>query len=139
MTDNEVLINKIANIERNLKRLKDKQGISVSDFSQNQDAQDIVILNLQMAIQGCIDIASHIISSNSWELPGSLAGLFDILYQEKVIDNKICNIMRSMVGLRNLIVHEYSALNIDKIHDIFTNRLSDFNTFLKAIIVFARL
>ncbi len=139
MVNRDVVVAKIANIQRSLDRLKEKQGIDLNGFSKNRDIQDIVLLNLQSAIQGCIDIASHIISDNNWGVPGSLAGLFDILSERKVINDNIKDIMRSMVGFRNLIVHEYAGLDMNKVYTLFTSRLSDFNLFLKEISVYAKL
>jgi uncharacterized protein YutE (UPF0331/DUF86 family) len=34
-----------------------------------------------------------------------------------------------MPGLRNLLVHEYGIIDIEKIHDILQNNLSDFEGF----------
>ena len=139
MVDKSIIMAKMANIKKNLDRLKEKQGLSNEEFRANQDVQDIVLLNLQTAIQGCIDIASHIISDNDWGVPGSLAGLFDILAEKKVISQDIKKIMRQMSGFRNLIVHEYAELDTDKVYSMFTNRLSDFNNFLKEISIYAKL
>lgn len=139
MVNRDMVVAKLVNIQRSLDRLKEKQGIELNGFSKDRDIQDIVILNLQTAIQGCIDIASHIISDNNWGVPGSLAGLFDILCEKKVISDDIRNIMRSMVGFRNLIVHEYAGLDMNKVYVLFSSRLSDFNLFLKEISVYAKL
>lgn len=133
MVDRDVVMAKIANIQRNLGRLKEKQGVNLKDFSKDRDIQDIVLLNLQAAVQGCIDISSHIISDNNWGVPGSLAGLFDVLNEKKVISGKTAKIMRAMVGFRNLIVHEYAGLDMDKVFEIFNGRLGDFNDFIKEI------
>ncbi|MBU1121928.1 MAG: DUF86 domain-containing protein [Candidatus Omnitrophota bacterium] len=139
MVNQAVIIAKMDNIRRNLGRLKEKQGITLENFSKDRDAQDIVLLNLQAAIQGCIDISSHIISDNNWGVPGSLGGLFETLYEEKVISEQICKIMRGMVGFRNLIVHEYAGVDMEKVYDIYIHRLGDINSFLKEIITYAKL
>ena len=139
MVDKSIITAKMANIKKNLDRLKEKQGLSNEEFRANQDVQDIVLLNLQVAIQGCIDIASHIISDNNWGVPGSLAGLFDILTEKKVISEETKKIMRQMAGFRNLIVHEYAELDLDKVYFVFTDRLADFNNFLKEISIYAKL
>jgi len=139
MVDKSIITAKMANIKKNLGRLKEKQGLTNEEFRANQDVQDIVLLNLQAAIQGCIDIASHVISDNDWGVPGSLAGLFDILAEKKVISEETKKVMRKMAGFRNLIVHEYAELDLDKVYSVFTDRLSDFNDFLKEISTYAKL
>lgn len=139
MVNRDVIIAKIDNIQRSLDRLKEKQGLTVESFSNDRDIQDIALLNLQVAIQGCIDIASHIISDNNWGVPGSLGGLFDILYEKKIITCKTKEIMRSMVGFRNLIVHEYIRLDMTRVYAVFSSQLDDFAEFLKEISLYAKL
>jgi len=139
MVKKDVVIAKIANIKKSLDRLKEKQGVSFNKFSSDRDIQDIVLLNIQNAIQGCIDLASHFVSDNEWGVPGSLGGLFDVLCEKKVISRKTKEIMRSMTGFRNLIVHEYAEIDVNKVYDIYKNRLNDFNIFLKEISVYVKL
>jgi uncharacterized protein YutE (UPF0331/DUF86 family) len=139
MVDRAVITAKLANVKKSLDRLKEKQGAALKDFLVNRDIQDIVILNLQTAIQGCVDIASHIISDNDWGVPGNLAGLFEILREKKVITEDTEKIMRQMVGFRNLIVHEYAKLDMTRVYSVFSGRLSDFTSFLKEVSLYARL
>jgi uncharacterized protein YutE (UPF0331/DUF86 family) len=139
MVNRDIIVAKIVHIRKSLDRLKEKQGLDLKGFSQDRDVQDIVLLNLQVAIQGCIDIAGHIISDNDWGVPGSLAGLFDILYEKKVIMDDTRNTMRAMVGFKNLIVHEYAELDMNKVFAVFSGRLDDFNGFLKEISIYAKL
>jgi uncharacterized protein YutE (UPF0331/DUF86 family) len=139
MVDKAVITIKMCNVKKNLDRLKEKQAIGQKEFLADRDIQDIVLLNLQAAIQGCVDIASHIISDNSWGVPGSLAGLFDILSEKKVIADETKNIMRQMVGFRNLIVHEYAALDMERVYSVFSGRLGDFTGFLKEVSLYAKL
>lgn len=80
-----------------------------------------------------------IVSDNNWGIPGSLAGLFDILFEKKVIKVETREIMRSMVGFRNLIVYEYVRLDMNKVYDAFTSRLGNFNDFLGEIKIYVKL
>ena len=138
MVNRDIIVAKMAHIQKNLIRLKEKQGVAAGDFLKDKDIQDIVLLNLQAAIQGCMDIAGHIVSDNNWGVPGSMAGLFDILCEKKAISDGTRKVMRSMVGFRNLIVHEYVELDMRKVYEIFNEKLSDFNGFLKEISLYSR-
>jgi uncharacterized protein YutE (UPF0331/DUF86 family) len=139
MVDRDIITAKIANIQKNINRLKEKQGLNESDFLKDRDVQDIVLLNLQAAIQGCIDIASHIVSDEGWDIPGSMAGLFDVLSQKGAISENTKGIMRPMIGFRNLIVHEYAALDMSMVYKAFHDKLEDFSIFLKEITIFTGL
>ena len=93
MVNRDIILAKIIHIQKSLERLQAKKEISLENFIKDQDAQDIVLFNLQTAIQGCIDIASHIVSDNNWGVPENLGGLFDILNGKKIISDKTKKIM----------------------------------------------
>ena len=139
MVNRDVVVAKIAHIRESLNRLEEKQEISANHFLKDKDTQDIVLFNLQIAIQGCVDIASHIIADNDWGVVENLGGLFDTLARKKVISIKTKKTMRKMVGFRNLIVHEYASLNMSLVYTLLKENLNDFNLFLREISRYARL
>lgn len=59
--------------------------------------------------------------------------------KKKVIKEKTLKIMRLMVGFRNLIVHEYSDLDMDRVYSVFGSKLGDFNSFLKEISIYVKI
>ncbi|MFH1227465.1 MAG: DUF86 domain-containing protein [Planctomycetota bacterium] len=139
MVNRNVLSGKIAFIQRSLDRLNQRKGVKLALLQENLDIHDIVMHNLQLAIQGCIDIANHIISDNSWEVPGTQAEAFRVLNQHKVITPKTSEFMRRMVGLRNIIIHEYQRVDMAIVHKILTKELNSLNRYLKEIIKFSGL
>lgn len=54
-------------------RINEVTGGDVESL-ENIDKQDIFILNLQRAIQACIDLAQIIISEHNWSLPDTYRG-----------------------------------------------------------------
>jgi len=128
-----VLYKKISHIKYNLDRLKEKQGLSEDEFLANVDAREVVLLNLQQAIQGCIDIGSHIVSDEGWGVPGSLSEIFYKLEEHKIITTPLVENLIPMVGFRNLIVHQYQDIDYKIVYQIYQNRLTDIEAFLSAI------
>lgn len=51
MVDTELVRNKIGRMGHNLNRLKEKSSLTWEQFKNDLDAQDIVLYNLQLAIQ----------------------------------------------------------------------------------------
>jgi uncharacterized protein YutE (UPF0331/DUF86 family) len=133
MIDRDVLIEKTNSIQNCLKRIHDtiKKDVNRVD---NLDIQDIVVLNLQRAVQLTIDMASYIVSSKRLGTPKSLKDLFIILEQNKIIEPKISNKMQKMVGFRNIAVHDYQALDPAILKSIISLHLKDFEDFYDAII-----
>jgi len=81
----------------------------------NLDTQDIVLHNLQLAIQACVDIGSHIISDEGWGVAGSFSEIFYILQQKEVISHALADKMVAMVGFRNILVHEYEIITSSRL------------------------
>jgi uncharacterized protein YutE (UPF0331/DUF86 family) len=139
MVNQNIIKAKINHIENNLQRLKEKQSITLDELTRNVDLQDIILHNLQLSIQGCIDIASHIISDEGWTVPDTLAGLFDVLMKHKIISDELSEKLKKMVGFRNIIIHEYESIDLNKVHNILKQDIKDIYTFLKQICIYARI
>lgn len=139
MVDQNIIKAKINHIEENLQRLKEKQNINLDEFKKNKDLQDIILHNLQLSIQGCIDIASHIISDQGWTVPDTLSGLFDVLLKQKITSEELNTSLKKMVGFRNIIIHEYQTIDLNKVYEILRNGLKDIYSFLKQICIYAKI
>jgi len=63
MIDKDVALAKIDSIQRCLKRIKNVTGFDPESL-EHLDTQEIVILNLQRAIQSSIDLAAHVTFSS---------------------------------------------------------------------------
>lgn len=139
MVNQDIVKAKISHIEKNLQRLAEKQNITFEEFKRNVDAQDIILHNLQLAVQGCIDIASHVISNEGWTVPDTLLGLFDILMKHKIISAELSDRLKKMAGFRNIIVHEYGTIDLHKVHKIIRQDIGDIRLFLKRICAYAKI
>ncbi len=129
----DVVLNKIQTIERCLKRIREEYVGSEDVFEKNHTKQDSVILNLERASQASIDIATHIVKTKRLGLPNTSRELFDILLVSDIISKNICKQMQSMVGFRNIAVHDYQNLNIEIVVAIVEKHLGDFEGFVREI------
>lgn len=76
MIDQEVILAKANNIEQHIRRIREKRELSLDTFLADIDSQESILFNLQMAVQNCIDIASHIISDEGLGVAGSTNEMF---------------------------------------------------------------
>lgn len=130
MTDN-VLINKAAQLERCIARVKDEFYEKLEEDITRQDA---VILNLQRACQICIDMGSHFIRTNRLGIPQYSSDVFEILHTNKIINKTLSESLIAMVGFRNIAIHDYSKMNLDIVRSIVKNHLTDFTEFSSMLI-----
>ncbi len=139
MVNRSVILKKISLIRHNLSRLRDKDNVPLESFKNDLDIQDIVLHNLQLAIQGCIDVGSHVISDEGWGVAGSLNEIFYILRDKGVIKVDLTKRMVSMVSFRNVLIHEYEDINLDIVYNILHHHLRDINEYLLAIVNYFKL
>ena len=134
MIDKNIVIDKASRTERHLRRLREKRDIDLDQFLDSLDIQDIVLFNLQIAIQNCIDLASHIISDEGLGVAGSTSEIFYILQDNHYIDSQVTEKIISAVGFRNLIAHEYGNLDLKKVYEILHKDINDIESFMKTIL-----
>lgn len=129
----EVVIRKLESLGRCIRRIESKLPESPDDFAENIDAQDIVALNLERAIQMCVDVAAHLLSLGDNPLPETMAKLFDAQAKAGTLDPALAQSLRKAVGLRNLAVHDYSALDWKQLHAYLPKALDDLRAYSRAI------
>lgn len=128
----DVLLAKLASIERCVARIRQVTHGDPGSV-RNLDVQEIVLLNLQRAIQATVDLAAHYLASRAWGLPDSLKQNFTILEQQGILDTELAGRLRAMVGFRNIAVHEYQALDLAILEEVVASHLADFERFAAAI------
>lgn len=85
------------------------------------------------AIEGCVRAASHVISSEQLGVAESSAGTVRLLGRHAVVDADVAESVARAVGFRNVLVHEYTAVDDDLVRanlallddlDAFTRELA---------------
>ena len=133
MVDREIIIAKASSVKRHMERVKKKVNVDLQIFLGDLDCQEIILFNLQMAVQNCIDIAAHIISEEGFGVPGSNNEMFYLLEENKYLSTKITEKMVKAVGFRNLIVHEYTKIEINQVYETARNDIKDIYHYLKEV------
>jgi uncharacterized protein YutE (UPF0331/DUF86 family) len=133
MPDKDIVLAKVATIQRCLDRICDVTGLDPKSL-EDIDKQDIFVLNLQRAIQACIDLAAHAVASEHLGLPESVRDNFVILKEKGVIGPELASRMLKMTGFRNIAVHNYQALDLNILKSILVNNLKDIEDFYSALL-----
>ena len=133
MVDTDLILAKAGSIKKHLNRVFEKRETDLRTFLKDIDRQESILFNIQMAVQNCIDIAAHIISDQGLGVPGSTNEMFYLLEENGYLDNEITEKMVKAVGLRNLIVHDYSKIDLDQIFEVAQKDITDLNEYLKSI------
>ena len=73
------------------------------------------------AIEGCIDVAQHIVSSERLGAPDTNADALRRLGEHRVIDTDLADSLARAVGFRNVLVHGYVDVDDDVVHTSFAD------------------
>ena len=134
MVDRDILHAKCATIDRCLMRIRDVRGLRHAAL-QPADIEDITVLNLQRATQAAIDLAAHVVATEGYGLPDSLAAPFSLLERNGVIEPELAGRLRRMVGFRNIAVHDYQSIDPAIVEAIVTRHLGDLEAFAARMLV----
>ena len=134
MVDKSLLLRKLAELEEYLEQIKEYSNITVDEYSNDWKIQRIVERTLQMMIENCVDIASHIISDRKYRIPKSYADTFSILRNEGVLEKELFDTMERMAKFRNIVVHHYDKVDAAIVVNILKRDIGDFRDYRDAIV-----
>ena len=126
---------KIKAVQDRVKRLE-QLSATLSSFGKYQaspDAKDIAERNIQVAIEGCLDIAKVVISSMELPEPKDNKGVFTVLAEAGILSNESLKFLVPMAGTRNVLVHGYDKVEDSVIYEVMKRHLDAFAVFLKEI------
>lgn len=133
LVDKELVLFKLQELDRYLTQLKKYQGITADNLDKDLDQAWIIERGLQLSIQLVLDIGNHILADAG--TPAQDYGrIFEKLAQINVIPADFAESIKSMAGLRNILVHEYTEVDMKKLSDLLNNSLGDFSKFATYII-----
>ncbi len=131
MQPDDVLLNKAAIIERCLRRVREEYAAcpELDDFTH----VDALTLNIERACQAAIDMAMHQVAVKRLGMPQSAGEAFTLLERAGVLPADRAKAMRSMIGFRNIAVHQYQELDHGILAWVATNAEADFVAFGAAL------
>lgn len=130
----EVILNKFASLEKCLKRVRDEYLACHGDILTDILRQDSIVLNIERACEQCFDMGQRIIRQKKLGLAKEYRDIFSILHEHKIIPETMSIHLKSMVGFRNLAIHEYTSIDVDKLKYIIEHRLEDLFQFGRVLI-----
>ena len=129
----EIIEQHIQNMEEALTELGRYGNISFEEFERDLSLRWIVEKGLEILIQNLLDIGAHLLASqikNDWEDYGEVILK---LGKHRVIPQAFSDKIKGMAGLRNILIHEYLKIDLDKLFDYLKYRLEDFVLFIQYI------
>lgn len=133
VVDADLLRRKTAQVLHHLERLAWRHDITEAELDANEDLFNSVLMDLQQAIQACIDLAAHVCVDDSLGAPGGPAEAFSLLARAGRIVPELSVRLTGAAGLRNLIVHRYTEIESGRILTVLREDLGDLRRFVQAL------
>ncbi len=93
------------------------------------DAQNMVLFALYRAVQGAIDLGQHVIAERGLPVPSAYREVFRVLADGKVIDRDLARRLEGWGGMRNVIAHQYGAIDLARVAHALHDELGDLEAF----------
>jgi uncharacterized protein YutE (UPF0331/DUF86 family) len=129
VVDRDLLRRKLAELAEYVAQVSEYRDLTVEGYRADWRTQRIVERTLQMAVETCLDVASHVVSDRGLRAPSTYAETFEILVAARLMSAGLGRSMVQMAGFRNLIVHEYARIDAGAVIRILRERLGDFGRF----------
>lgn len=131
--DPRVVEQKLETLRYCVHRVNQRCPATPEELAQDPDTQDIIALNLSRAVQQCVGIGAHLITSLDLPPPKTMGETFDRLVEGSIIDKTLAERLKKAVGFRNIAVHNYEQIDWDITRSVCSRHLEDFRAFARAV------
>ena len=131
--EKEVINNQISSVERYLNELLKYRSRARAAIEKNPEKLAALERYLYLAAQSAIDLGDTIISYKKLRQPTSLAETFTILAEVGILERGLADKLVNMAKFRNVLAHNYVALDYDKVFYALRRGPDEIKGFLNAV------
>jgi len=123
------MLERLFQLETNVNELeKFKQKYTVDNVKNDRQVQWTLRYGLFESIQIVIDISCHLTARYNLGNAQTYSDCISLLKKEKYLSVEVSEKLLGMIGLRNILIHEYVAVDIAKLYELL-DQLDDFRQF----------
>jgi uncharacterized protein YutE (UPF0331/DUF86 family) len=135
MLDKNLLLTRLEEIDKHLEKISPFSELAYQEFLNDANAQDIVEYNLFQIINHLITITQHIVVDEDYGLPQTSYEASQMLFDKGILDSTDLDLMKKMIGFRNIIGHNYLNINKEVVYLILTKGHQDIRKILSKITI----
>ena len=133
MVDQDVVFQRLAALRLNARRLASALAEGRERFVSDENLYLKAERCLQLAIQAMLDIGTHIIADQGLDRPAGYEDVVPELGRAGILPAELVERLAGSAGLRNILVHDYLAVDHGRMFDDLATGLVDFEEFAGAI------
>jgi uncharacterized protein YutE (UPF0331/DUF86 family) len=126
--DPETIRRHLAALDLALQQLRRLGRRPLEDLRGDLDLLWAVERGLQLCVQNVLDVATHLVASAGRDAP-DYASAIDELGALGVLPADFARRLRAIAGFRNILVHGYLEVDVERLHRVLREQLGDFVEF----------
>lgn len=133
MLDRAIVAVKIAAIRDAVDRIRRVLPADVAAFETDRTTREVVVLNLFVALQESVSLATHWLADSGLDIPGSYREIFLLLAERGKVSRGLAERLAAAAGFRNLVAHQYGVLDPVRVHAMASGELGDLLDFCEVV------
>lgn len=129
MVEEAIAAAKVAAIRDAVERIRGVLPGEARAFESDRTVREIVVLNLFVALQETVSLATHWLADSGLDVPGSYREIFLCLAERGRLPEALARRLAAAAGFRNLVAHQYGVLDPARVHAIASGELGDLLAF----------
>lgn len=122
---------KIKEINEFLEQLKGIVPSSFDEYKKNIEKKAACERYVEKIIEAVTDLAFLIIKKKNLRIPEDDIDAFNILLDNKIIENELATRLKNAKGMRNIIAHQYGKIDDEIVYNSITEELEkDITSFI---------
>ena len=119
-------------LDEALSNLAQHAGRSADVLRDDVTERWAVERGLQLCVQNVLDIATHLVASAGRDAPDYTTAIEE-LGRLGMLPPELARKLRPLAGFRNVLVHGYLKLDLDRVHEVLNMHLDEVREFARAI------
>ena len=134
MINRRVVLRRLGKIKENLKVLRRISQLPFESFSADIEKRYVAERALEISIQALIDVCAHLVKQAQVSIPDENHDFPLILGRLGVFPQDLAERLAGMIGMRNVLVHEYLDIDLSLVYQALKENLGDFDEFARYIV-----
>ena len=126
---NDEIASKLEMLDEYIAILKGYQHHDVEDLMRDHTLRGAVERYIEVALECTIDLGEMIISTEKLKRPDTYRDVFLLLGEHGILPDDFAKDLAPAAGFRNVLVHMYAKIDIDRLYYYLENNLEDIERF----------
>jgi len=127
------MLERLQNLEENIASLQQmRKTHTLEDMKKNKFDEWALRYGLFESIQIIIDLSCHLSAKYNLGVSRTYVECIERLERFEYIDTGLAKSLIASIGLRNMLIHEYVKINIERLYG-YLELIEDFSNYVKAI------